>query len=351
MDNLVYWLAIKKLPKVGDITFISNLEKYGNIKDVFYFYNLTNFNKDDALYEAEKELDKCCKLNIKILTYNSENYPENLKQIHSPPPILFYYGNIELINSNNIVAIVGSRNPTEYGVNATIEIVKALVKKKITIASGFARGIDTIAHREAIINNGNTIAVLGCGLNIIYPASNRSLFEQIKNNGLIISEFPLDTKPESGNFPKRNRIISGISKAVAVMEAGKKSGTLITAEFALNQGKDLYALPGNIYNYKAKGTNYLIKNGAYLLENANDIIENSFSHLLIQGKNKINDNNKKNFSNNDEKSIYNLLLEAPLNFDELVVKTSISPKDLMTHLTVMEINEYIKKVDEKFYAI
>jgi len=349
MEELIYWLATKKLPKIGDVTYLTYLKEYEDVKKVFELYKLTNFNKTDALKEAELEYKKCQELNIEILTYSNKNYPEKLKEIHSPPPILYCLGDISILNRENIVAVVGSRNPTDYGINATKDIVKGLVRKNIIIASGFAKGIDTIAHQEALYNNGKTIAVLGSGINIIYPAKNRALFDKIKNNGLIISEFSLDTKPEPGNFPKRNRIISGISKSIVVIEAGKKSGSLITAEFGLNQGRDIYALPGNIYNYKAKGTNYLIKNGAYLLESANDILENSFPYILEKEKNNIKE--KIEFKSEQERVVYDLLSKNSYNFDELVRVTFLSPQDLMAVLTSLEIEGVIKKINGKIHIV
>ncbi len=349
MEDLIYWVAIKKLPKVGDITFINYLQEYEKPKDIFENYNITEINKDEILRESAKEVENCKKLNVKIVTYQDNFYPENLKQIHSPPPILYCIGNLELLKSDNSVAVVGSRNPTDYGRNVTKDLVKLLVKYRIVIVSGFARGIDSIAHEEAINNKGSTIAVLGCGINIIYPAKNRLLFSKISNSGLIITEFSLDTKPEPKNFPKRNRIISGISKAIAVVEAGKKSGSLITADFALNQGKDIYAVPGNIYNFKAKGCNYLIKNGAFLLENGIDIIENSFPHLLTIKNEKLNID--LNSFSNSEKRVYELLKDKPLTFDELVISSSIPPHETMAILSSFEINGIVKKFEEKFFAV
>ena len=346
MDENILWLAIKKLPKIGDITFVKLLQKYKNIVEVYNSFPVT-LDKKNALEFAKKEYFKLQQNNIKLLTYFDDFYPSTLKQIYSPPPFFYYYGDISFLK-NNLVSIVGSRNPSDYGKNVCKDIIKELVEYNITTVSGFARGIDTVVHKETLHNKGKTIAVLGCGINIIYPASNKKLFFQIKEHGLILSEFFLDTKPEAGNFPKRNRIISGLSKGVVVIEASKKSGSLITANFALNQGKDVFAVPGSIYNYKSKGTHYLIKNGAYLIENAKDIIENLFPDRLIL-KNKKN-TDKINFESPEAEKIYNILKENSLNIDELVILSKMDISKVSTILMELEIMGYIKKEAGKIYV-
>lgn len=210
---------------------------------------------------------------IKTITIKDKNYPEKLKHIYNPPKILYVLGNENILNRTSI-AVIGCRACSDYGKRASYEFAQKLSQKGVVVVSGLAKGIDTYAHKGAIsslknlqekflTNLGNTIAVLGCGLDIIYPAENKELYKQIlQNGGAIITEYPLGTKPLKQHFPARNRIISGLSDGVLVIEAKQRSGTLITVEHALDQGKDVYAVPGNIFSNCSEGTNELIKQGA-----------------------------------------------------------------------------------------
>lgn len=199
---------------------------------------------------------------IKTIKLGNEKYPENLKHIYSKPQELYVLGN-ENILSNKSIAIIGCRDCSKYGAQNAYKFGYELAKKGLCIISGFARGIDTYAHLGAVKAKGKTIAVLGCGLDVVYPPENERLYAEIlKNNGAIISEYPLGTKPEKHHFPTRNRIISGLSDGVLVIEAKKRSGSMITVEHALDQGKTIYALPGNITSDNSYGTNELIKEGA-----------------------------------------------------------------------------------------
>lgn len=209
---------------------------------------------------------------IKILKLGDKNYPEKLKNIYSKPHVLYMIGDEKILN-NQSIAIVGCRKCTRYGAKNAYQFGFELAKKGITVISGLARGIDTFAHIGAVKAKGKTIAVLGCGLDIIYPSENEGIYKEIlKNGGLIISEYPLKTKPEKHHFPARNRIISGLSDGVLVIEAKERSGTLITVEHALEQGKDVYAVPGNIDSDNSYGTNELIKEGAIPVTNIEDFV-------------------------------------------------------------------------------
>lgn len=203
---------------------------------------------------------------------NSKYYPEKLKNIYGKPKELYCLGNLELLNYKSI-AVIGSRNYSNYGKRAAMEFSYNLAKENICIVSGMARGIDSFAHEATLKAKGKTIAVLGSGLDVIYPKENIKLYEDIiKNDGLIISEYLLGTPPRKQNFPARNRIISGLSDGVLVIEARKNSGTNITVDFALEQGKDVYVIPGNIYSNTSDGTNFLIKEGAIPVTSFKDII-------------------------------------------------------------------------------
>lgn len=203
---------------------------------------------------------------------NSKWYPERLKNIDCPPKQLYCLGDLELLNVKNSIAIIGSRNCSRYGERVAKEFAEGLSKNDVCVVSGLAKGIDAFAHMGCLGVGGKTVAVLGCGVDIIYPKENEELFYQIlKQKGLIISEYPLGTKPEKQHFPARNRIISGLSDGVLVIEARKNSGTNITVDFALEQGKDVFVIPGNIYSKTSDGTNFLIKEGAIPVTTYHDI--------------------------------------------------------------------------------
>lgn len=228
--------------------------------------------KKEYREDLEKYVDYMQKNDIKMITILDKNYPLKLKHIYDKPVILFARGNIDLLSEKSI-AIVGCRDCTEYGQNISKKLAYDLSKNDFCIVSGLARGIDKFAHLGALEANGKTVAVIGNGLDNIYPYENKNLCERIiQNNGLIVTEYIIGTKPSKMNFPARNRIISGLSDGVIVVEAKEKSGALITAEFALEQGKEVFAVPGNINRLNSKGTNELIKDGANILTDYKDII-------------------------------------------------------------------------------
>ncbi|MFH1594345.1 MAG: DNA-processing protein DprA [Candidatus Omnitrophota bacterium] len=219
---------------------------------------------------------------IRRIERDSKDYPVNLNSISGAPKELFVNGNI-LACDENAVAIVGTRTPTHYGIEQCEKLSYDLAMMGITIISGMARGIDSCAHRAALKAGGRTIAILGSGHNHIYPPENRKLYEEIVSRAAVISEFPSDTRPFKANFPRRNRIISGLSKGVIVVEAAARSGTLITVDFALEQGREVFAVPGNVSSPKSSGTNLLIKEGARLVQDASDITDELKNVLDVKG--------------------------------------------------------------------
>ena len=280
-----YWVWLSLLD-LSIKTKLTILEKYKNPEEIYKLNKKQladlkiNDNNTQKILDANirnsinKHLEYMKKHNIQIININSKKYPKNLKNIYDPPISLYVIGNVDILNQNNI-AIIGCRNCSKYGENQAKAFAYNLSKDKINIVSGLAKGIDSFAHTGSLYANGKTIAVLGNGLHTIYPEENKYLAKKIiENGGCIISEYPLGTKPLKYNFPARNRIISGLSDGILVIEAKEKSGTLITVDFALEQGKNVYVLPGNVDSKNSIGTNKLIQEGARLVISHKEILEN-----------------------------------------------------------------------------
>ncbi len=231
--------------------------------------SILNDPDEDLIAGQTKLIDK---FQVRIITLWDDTYPEQLKHIYDPPIALFCRGNIELLKSDSI-GIVGTRTPTSYGKEISNEFGQELAKCGLTIVSGVAKGVDTYAHQACLKTGGKTIAVLGNGVDRVYPAENRTLFNEISQKGLLVSEFLMGSKPDAQNFPRRNRIISGLTKGSIVIEAAERSGSLITAYFALDQNREVFAVPGPINSQQSHGTNLLIKQGAKLVVNVDDILE------------------------------------------------------------------------------
>ncbi len=249
------------------------------MEEILLYFSLKyngNFEEIYKALEKREKVDENLKerllkqVTTKYTTVVSDDYPEGLKHISCPPFVLYYYGNISYVQ-DNCIGVIGMRIPSEYGKSTTNKMVCDLVKKNYTIVSGMALGVDAIAHRSALKNQGRTIAILGSGINYCYPKSNHDIYETMKQEHLIMSEYPNDLVPLKENFPRRNRIIAGISNAILVTEAKQRSGTMITVGHALEQGKDVFCIPSRVTDYL--GCNYLIQQGAKLINNVEDIIE------------------------------------------------------------------------------
>lgn len=297
----------------------------------------------------DEELILIKKHKIKVLTIDDKEYPSSLKYIDDPPYIIYLSGNIKKEDLISI-AVVGCRKPTIYGKMVTEKITLKLVKTGFTVVSGLARGIDTIAHKVTVENGGRTIAVLGSGLLNIYPYENRKLSSEIEKNGAVLSEFPLRTSPERFNFPRRNRIISGLSLGTLVVEAGELSGALITARFSLEQGREVFAIPGDINSLYSKGTNNLIKSGAKLVQDVTDIIEELKNVLPEEFLNKRGQSELSNIKLTDiENKICSLLSFEPEHIDNLARKSNISINLLSSVLINLEIKGFIKQYPGKLF--
>ncbi|WP_027363826.1 DNA-processing protein DprA [Desulfotruncus alcoholivorax] len=281
-----------------------------------------------------------------VLLFNDSQYPEQLKNIYDPPPALYVRGDSELLAKIS-VAMVGSRRATHYGLNVAEKLARELAKAEITVISGMARGVDTAAHRGAINSGGATIAVLGCGVDVVYPRENEKLMYSIIDNGAVVSEFPPGSPPEAWHFPVRNRIISGLSKAVVVVEAAERSGALITAHVALDQGREVMAVPGNITNKYSKGPNNLIKQGAAPVTGAGDILEGLGVGLLFTPD--AGGVEKSLSLSANESKIFSLIEYEPVSLEILVQKSGLPPGEVMTGLMFLEIKGCVKQMPGKLY--
>ena len=326
--------------------------------------NVHTIQKSRNQSKIEYGIEMLKKLDISFTHINHPDYPKLLKTINDPPVGLFHLGKLPQSDLPH-VAIIGSRNCSEYGLSTARRFGTALARAGVIIVSGMARGIDSMAHRGALeieTNPCSTIAVLGCGVDVCYPAENRSLRDEIAKTGCVVSEYPPGVEPYPAYFPARNRIISGLSRVVVVVEAGKKSGTLITVDQALDQGREVMAVPGNITNKYSDGTNHLIKQGAEPACCYEDIL-----HMLGISKNKKkqNQNNKTKTETKiaentthiplapEEKLVYDVLgsgNNTPFSIDEIMIKTNSKLQTIQYLLTILEIKGYVKKIPGMKYV-
>ena len=312
--------------------------------------SIKDFNDWD---QVDKELEKVEKRRIKLLPLNDSNYPDSLLQTYNPPPLLYIRG--EMIPEDmNSIAIVGSRLPNKYGRTVTETLSGELASMGVTIVSGMARGVDSLAQSKALKMGGRTIGVLGCGLDIYYPPENDKLYDAVAQNGALLSEFALGTPPISHNFPQRNRIISGISLGVVVVQASEKSGSLISASFALDQNKEVFAVPGNIDNKLSRGTNWLIKKGAKLVETVDDIISEVDALRTLKDTGLFEeDRNQKILDSltQNQKEVFSVLSREPQHIDELIKLTGFESSNLLSILLTLELNDYVAQLPGKHFQI
>ena len=294
---------------------------------------------------------------IEKITLNSAAYPKILKNIHKPPQVLYVNGSFKEEDSN-AVAIVGSRRATHYGLETAEKLSYDLAIRGVTIVSGMARGIDSAAHRGALKARGRTIAVMGSGHGNIYPAENKDLYKDIASSGAVLTEFENDMPPLAENFPQRNRIISGLSLGVVVVEAARNSGALITANFALEQGREVFALPGKISSATSAGTNELIKDGARLVQSADDILDELNLHEVKPASgeakelidNKILKQTKAYIYNSltdDERKVYKILSDEPLYIDDVVKGSNVELGKISKILLNLEMKKVVRALPGK----
>lgn len=361
-SELKSWLALSTVPKVGAVRFISLVKHFGSPeavlsapeKELADFPDVgpiiaSNIKTKVDWMVAEKQVELMKRHKVRLLTFKDEAYPENLKSIYDPPPFLFIRGEIKE-EDKNAIAIVGSRAASPYGKQTAERIGRELAKRGITIVSGLAWGIDSIGHQAALKENSRTIAVFGSGLDVIYPPQNGKLVEGIIQNGAIISEFFLGTKPEKQNFPKRNRLISGLSLGVVIIEAGSKSGALLTAGHALEQNREVFAVPGNIGAKTSEGTNRLIKEGAKLVTSVEDILEELKMVAPLQQKEKGKIQKELSQLSEIEKNIYNFIRDEPHHIDKIAQNTNVSTSQVLSALLSLELKGFIKQLSGKMFV-
>ncbi len=299
------------------------------------------------LKKAELQISLLERFDARIITFWDEEYPYYLRKIYDPPIFLFIKGELRKEDEKSF-AVVGTRNPTQYGKKVTEKIVNELLDYDVTIVSGLARGIDTIAHSTTLQKNGRTIAVLGSGLDIIYPSENRKLFKAISEKGCLISEYLFGTQPDAMNFPKRNRIISGLTLGTIIIETDITGGAMITGKYALDQNREVFAVPGNIDIKQSRGTNFLIQRGqAKLVTNANDVIEEFGSRFIkkdIQTK-KLDLSSLNIF----ESKIYNIIDSEPIHIDLISEKAELTTSECLVHLLSLEFKGLIKSLPGKYF--
>lgn len=378
--NAVYWIAIVDALGFGNHKVNDILEYYKNAKSFvddkinFWkfagFLNVKNIEKLKKINieKANKVFEKCKKLNYKIITIENPKYPKKLKNISNQPAVLYVKGELPDLDNNLCISIVGTRNSSAYGNKISFEMGYKLAKADAVVISGGAIGIDCLSQKGALQANGKTIAVLGCGINFNYLMSNRNLRDNIAKSGALVSEYPPDYRCSSWTFPMRNRIISGMADGVLVIEAGEKSGSLITANLALEQNRDLFAIPGNINSRVSDGTNKLIKICAKPVTRVEDILEeyvHLYPHLQRKKNFKADDISEKNIENtienNDKeklldslsrraKILFEKLTNEPVYVDNLSELSNLSTSEVLQAITELELYNLITSHAGKRYS-
>ncbi len=364
-DSALYdWLALERIPRVGPLTMAKLHSAFGSPRaaleaDADKIRRLTGLNEQLARTisgfvvprdQILKDIDTLKELQVRVITRWDQDYPFNLEQIYDPPALLFVRGEIKNEDSR-AVAIVGTRNPTRYGIEMTEGISRGLLQAGITLVSGLARGIDTACHKTAIKEQGRTIGVLGCGIDVPYPKKNKKLIQQMIQCGAVISEFRPGIAPLATNFYRRNRIVSGLVKGVLVVEAARNSGSLITANHAVDQNRDVFAVPGNLMNPRSQGCHYLIKNGAGLIESADDIIEalfpetgNRVQETLFEPQNRVKD------LSNEAETVLEALDPDPAPIDLLCEHLKFDAGKLAGLLLELELNGLVRQHPGKMFS-
>lgn len=349
-------MTLSQIQGVGNATFWSLVQRYGDPKEVLG-RSVTELQAVARLSKSQingfaqiEETQKACRQQLEtlvrtgcdVLTYNDEAYPELLREIIDSPPVLYLRGNASLLRSD-CVAMVGSRSSSSYGNRTAFSLAKNLSSAGLTIVSGMALGIDAEAHRGALAATGKTIGVLGCGIDVIYPRQHGPLFQDMSECGIIISEYPLGTAPEGFRFPARNRIIAGLSRGVIVVEAARKSGSLITAQMALDFGREVYGVPGQVDSFKSEGVHLLLQQGAKLVLSERDVLEDIGVEKYLQvDSNSPADKGNHLAMSGEAGELLAIIEPYPLSREEILRKSGLEIGRFSEHLLLLELDGLIE---------
>jgi DNA processing protein len=392
-----YWIWLQGAVGYGSSKLALLLKSLSSIEKVFdatyddykYIPNLTKREIDGlcnkSLESSKKIIESCLASGYKIITFQDEAYPAQLKNIYAPPCVLYVWGDLERYSDSLLIAVVGTRQITEYGFEVATKLAMGLARSGAVVVSGLALGVDGTAHKGSLKANGKTIAVIGCGLDYAYPTTHTELKRLISKNGAVISEYPLGTRPDKFTFPMRNRIIAGLSHGTVVVEAGKKSGALITAAYAAESDRDVFAVPGSIFNPMSEGTNRLIRDGAKPVCSSLDILE-EYLHMFPHNINFNEDNNENVEIQSDlsefnrfnakkvmvkskqqeeqqfihlktpvglsdtQAQLYEIIGNSPVHVDELSIKANLELRIVLTALTALEIQGLVRSYPGRRYT-
>jgi DNA processing protein len=369
-NSLRDWIALSFVTGVGSRTAAVLIDRFGSPSSVFEATGRTLESEGlkretiDAIKSTEgrekaaHEIEEVARLGGEALTLTDERYPALLRETYDPPIVIYCLGNLVEALSQPAIAVVGSRRCSTYGRNVSEKLSRELAERGVTIVSGLARGIDSAAHRGALDGRGLTVGVMGTGLDAVYPKENRKLAERIVEKGALITEFPLATPPVSQNFPFRNRVISGLSLGVMVVEGAERSGSLITARLAYEQGRDVFAVPGNITSAKSFGPNYLIKDGAKLVQTWRDVIEELPADMKAtilsaeRGESRIRQIviDEVALSESERRVLKMLSTDDSVHIDHLISKSGLSLGELMGALLQLEMTDRIRQLPGKCFV-
>ena len=359
MSDVRYWIGFNRVPNIGPVRLGRLLDTFGDLETAWgasptalRSARLPKDALESLLYwrgrmDLEREMTRVQDLGLKVVSWQDDDYPPLLRSIDDSPPLLYIKG--ELLPTDEwAVATVGTRSATTYGKEVTRRLATGLAQNGVTVVSGLALGIDGVAHRSALEAGGRTVAVFGCSLDTVYPARHRSLAKRISQAGALISDYPLGTKPEGRNFPPRNRIISGLSLGTVVMEAGAKSGSLITLRYALEQGRETFCVPGNIYARSCAGTNGAIQRGeAKLVTCVKDILEELNLTMVVE-QTQMREIVPETAT---EEALLSCLSMKPVHIDDIVQQSELTTSIVSSTLCMMELKGMVRRVDNMSYIL
>ena len=359
MDDLKYWVAFSRIPSIGTVRMRLLEAAFPSIRDAWEAPAsalksagltasvLQQVTSRRSAIDPDAEMEQLERAGVRAVTWHDADYPAALKEIYDPPPVLFFKGGFTREDVSG-VAVVGTRRASAYGREACASLVRDLAAAGVTIISGLARGIDAIAHTTAIESGGRTIAVMGTGVDVIYPADHKQLAARVAENGALVSEYPLGVRPDSRNFPRRNRLLSGLSLGVLVVEAPMDSGVMHTVRFALDQGRDVFAVPGSIFSPTSLGTNRLVQDGAKLVTDAADILE-ELNVMRLEQQPVLPGFMPMPVPEGIEAEVLQHIGVEPIHIDEVRRQSALPVANVSSTLSLLEIKGLVKQVGAMRY--